>query len=271
MEGYSPNDPWKAREYEIDVKRWMEIDGEASKAMKTEQYHYARLWYEKILKEAEARLGRDDPNLLWLKRHYSEALMKEGSFEQADKLHEELLKIVPPVAPDTDGIIEDVLFLRSARAEQLLQGKTIPDAKKAITLLEVAEAKSRKVLGKKHETTLAIGASLERSENFKLQLKRRERKNKLARQDAEDKLLDDTGTLGSASSSESQSEKQVVKTPQSSRVVNRAIPTRQTQQQSLSSEASHSEISTLSDAQLLGGTTDEHKMYVTTRKSLGRS
>jgi hypothetical protein len=84
MDGFLPDGPWKAREYEIDVRRCKEIDDEASKAMDTEDNHHARFWYEKIFKEVKDRLGKGDLNVLWLKRHYSGLVMRVGFFEEAE-------------------------------------------------------------------------------------------------------------------------------------------------------------------------------------------
>ena len=199
--------------------------------------------------------------------------MRVGSFEEADQLQEELLKISPAVALDSEGVlaidpdnlIHDVLYLRSERAEQLLNGKSVLEANKAVSILEVAQRKSWKVLGKTHSTTRAISKSLAVSETFRLDLRRREREKELTRLEAEEELLDDVTAVNSSGDSDSQSEKEAIEKPQSPQVVKSSTTMQQTQQR----PRTPVDYEDTSDAQVLAGTPDDHKLYVTVQKRFG--
>jgi hypothetical protein len=158
-----------------DIKAWKKLESKASRAMDGEQYEVAIGLYKNFLKAVAGRLGSDDPNILWVKRHYSEALMAENRPTEADKIHNELFLVARNDAPDTEGIIVDVLHLRIQRARRL-HGKN--DLLRAVSVLEDALENSLVILGRKNYMTDAIRENLQivRDDMFRIELKKQRKK-----------------------------------------------------------------------------------------------
>jgi hypothetical protein len=158
-----------------DIRAWKKLESKANRAMDGEQYEVAIGLYEKFLKAVAGRLGSYDPNILWVKRHYSEALMAENRPTEADKIHNELFLVARNDAPDTEGIIEDILHLRIQRARRLHGKKDLP---RAVLVLEDALENSLVILGRKHYLTDAIRKDLQivRDDLFRIELKKQRKK-----------------------------------------------------------------------------------------------
>src|SRR5271156_1781971 len=110
-------------ERDSEIEEWEDLESQADEAMNQGSYSVAASKYRKLLKTVENRLGQDDPNVLWVKRHYSQALMEMNKYEAADELLDQLCATITKIAMDQVDVFEEVLKLRIIRATQLMHGQ----------------------------------------------------------------------------------------------------------------------------------------------------
>jgi hypothetical protein len=132
-------------ESESEIKEWESLESQANEAMNEHSYSLAAKIYGKLLKTVENRLGEDDPNVLWVKRHYSEALIRTNQYKDADKLLDQLCMTITKIAMDQIDVFEEVLKLRIERVGQLMHGQN--DFDQAMEVLKSAFENSLDVPG----------------------------------------------------------------------------------------------------------------------------
>ena len=265
----------KALRNEIDIPSWKALEKMASDAIDDKKYGLASQLYETLLEAVNGRLGRDDPNLLWVKRHYSETLLerhyteeelaeiKPKSLNQVDVIHREIFDTVSHSSADTEGIIEDVLDLRLIRATELVQQKQIPPIEEAVLVLEEALNYSEDILGKKHDKTKKISKSLL---NVKISLLKLQQKNDVrgSSRKLEVRLKppnENPGVVHTRTPSLG-SDGQLTETLRPGKATIRSASAHPAEDRSRILHAVKSPRAKLSDARLLSGSSDDYDTYV---------
>ena len=157
---------------ERQIKAWKKLEREAIYAFDAADYSRAADNYRQFLDSAKGKLGPEDPNILWVKRHYSEALMKDGRDAEADEVHHDILTCLDiPETEEERGVFEETLHLRLARARKLLAGRK---REEALAVLEEAYEKSLEVLRSKHEISVALRES---RDNIRADLLKKQQKD----------------------------------------------------------------------------------------------
>ncbi|KPI45625.1 Major intracellular serine protease [Cyphellophora attinorum] len=135
-------------------KRFLRAEKKAIHAWNIQDYESARDHYAAMLDIAKGWLALKDPNMLWVRAHYSECLMHTGDNETADKLQHEILKdIVPPETEDEADAIVEVLHLRVAVVNKLhARGRT----EEALMTMRRALYLSKKSFGDDDENTESL-------------------------------------------------------------------------------------------------------------------
>ena len=171
--------------FEKWVKALERIEGKAAHAMEAEHYDKAVDYYEDFIRSVNGKIDSRDPSVLWVKRQYSEALMRSHREAAADKIQEALLdKIHPPENQDERKIIEEVILLRMRRAKALHAQADFESLVQATDVQLKAYMYSKSVLGKEHANTTTILSNLRvvANDKTKLQLKQVKKEMRLREQ-----------------------------------------------------------------------------------------
>jgi tetratricopeptide (TPR) repeat protein len=139
------------------VETLSKIEGKAIYAIQVEDWELAEARYEELLQFARGWLAQGDPNVLWMQTHLTEALVKLGKIDLANKIHQELLdRIAPPDTDDEKDILNEVLHLQIEIVNKLLARRRRKDA---LAILRDALEVSIEGLGRRNETTGSIRES----------------------------------------------------------------------------------------------------------------
>lgn len=138
-------------DFDAKVERWMKIEKGANTAMNSRAWKRAAQLYEEFLDEVARDLDPKDINVLWVKRHYSEALMNLGRYDAGNQIQMGLMQVLVPSNRPMEGeVAYDLLRLRMEYVKMLRAQYTSQDMKTAGEVLSSARQKSIQWLGKEH-------------------------------------------------------------------------------------------------------------------------
>ncbi|KPI42412.1 uncharacterized protein AB675_9608 [Cyphellophora attinorum] len=140
-----------------EMQAWKALDKQAYKAYKNKAYPTAIKLYQEFEEVTRKRLDPMNINVLWSKCNYCLALTKDGKFEDAYKVQEELLSRLYHTRSEEGQkleLVQEILVQRYQRAKTLnVPEEDLSKVTQARDLLLATAIASTHILGKAHPST----------------------------------------------------------------------------------------------------------------------